>query len=883
MSLNQFPQLWKHLYRLTWQTAASPLMQSSLIIGIGILTAGTSAVANSAGLEQKVTTPKVFTAGISITSDRRVYERVPSSLLRGYENGEEAIDFDHWLVPFDNVLKALQLKPKPLSNDRVELRSASHVVNLNLKTLTTDPDLGLVMSVKEIKELFGLQLKFDFRDYAIVIDMPETLPSGGKFASTVQPASVEGLPQVKPDVFSPSMVEQRIRSTGTTVSEFKTQGTLLTVGTVLGGSWYAEVDQRKVLDLSTWQLTSLQYLRQTPKRDLYIGSQPTFWQSQSAGDFWGLTTIGRQGYLPLATLGSSGGANPTVRMQPSSVTGSLNGYAEPGTLVRLVRGGEGGLIVAEQLVDGTGRYQFNQVPIGRDQDSGTNYSILLYPRGQLTAKPRVETPRFTILPEQLPKGGSSNILSAGWRRSRSENSWFGGLTDLNVGVAQRWGLTESVTVGVGTIYDNQQLQGLGEFFFQTKQMPLRLGVTGLFGSSSTVRADAVWDDYPNIYAQVSYGNDKTTYSLDLALAKSALRFLSYGDSDRGTNWGFQYSGALFNGSTYARLILQPNQRFSWNLYQNWNKFSFSHRKADAGLVNYATYQINPWHSLVAEYNTAERFQFDNLGLLYWRYRSPKYQRDGSSLWTADLGYGLGTRGNGPYVALTTSIVPGLNVQARYQGISLYSNTGDYSVALISSLGTQSGLYAGNRRLDELRTQGGLMVQPFYDRNGNGKRDGNEAIYSDSSDFLILNNELVTAQRIETHRDRLLVRLLPGTYRLDLEAGAFPPEFQPAATSMAVQVHEGSYTPISIPLQPAYTASGMVDHGGQPVNGARVEATNLDSKQVQLTTTNTAGIYYLEALRRGTYRVTVNGKPAQPEMIQINESSKSLEEINFTLP
>ncbi len=833
-------------------------------------------------------TPRVFTTGISVDVDQRLFERVPGALVRGYEDGNKAVDFETWLVPFDSVTKALQLKTKTLADGQVELRSSTNVVRLNLATLVTDPELGLVLSIKQIEDLFGLKANFDVRDYAIVLKIADTDRPSETFASEPKPVLTEGLPMVKPRSFTSSMVEQRIRSTGTTINDFKNQGSLLGVGSALGGSVYIEIDQSKVFDLSTWQLASLQYLRQTPSRDLFIGSQPTFWQSRSPGDYWGITTIGRNGYVPQSVLGSASGADPIARMQSSSVTGTLNGYAEPGTLVRLVRGGEGGLIVGEQLVDGTGRYQFNRVAIGRDLESGTSYSILLYPRGQLNAKPRVETARFTILPEQLPKGTSSNILSAGWRRVRSENNWFGGFTDFNAGAAQRWGLSESLTIGAGTIYDNDNIQALGELFFQPKGTPLRFAAVGLLGNTSNVRADMVWDDYPNIYGQVSYTQasnipSKTSYSVDIPLVQSALRFLVYGDTDRGTNWGLQYSGSIAKGSTYARVTLQPNQRFSWELFQSWNKFNISHRKNDFGTVNYASYQVNPWNAVVLEYNTMDSLNFDQLAILSWRYRSSDYQIDGSSMWTADLGYAVGSRGNGPYVALSTAIIPGLSLQARYQGVSLSSNTGEYSVALITSFGTQSGLYAGNRRIDEMRTQGGILVQPFYDRNSNGKRDPGEGFYTESSDFMILNNELINAQRVEKHSDRLLVRLLPGMYRLDLESAGFPPDFQPTETSMAVRVTEGSYTPIMIPLQPSYTASGIVRRDGQPLNGARVEATNLESKQAQTTTTNTAGVYYLEPLRRGTYRVTVNGKPATPEMIQVTESTKPLEEINFTTP
>lgn len=827
--------------------------------------------------------PQIFTTGISVAVNRRLYERVPATLVRGYENGEQAINFSTWLVPFDSVLQALQLKSKTLGDGQVELRSTTHVVRLNLNTLITDPDLGLVLSIQQLEDLFGIKTTFDFRNYAIVLQLPNVQRSPGNFTSEAKPVLVEGLPQFFPPDFTPSMVEQRIQSTGTTLNQLRSQGILRTVGSAFGGSWYAEVGQRNISDPSTWQLSSLQYLRQTPQRDLFIGSQPTFWQSRSPGDFWGITTINRQGYAPHTVLGQSGGANPTARLQPTSVTGTLNGYAEPGTLVRLVRGGESGLIVAEQLVDETGRYQFNQVAIGRDLESGTDYSILLYPRGQLTAVPRIETPRLTILPEQLPKGTSSNILSAGWRRSRVNDNWFGEFTEFNAGIGQRWGLSESVTIGIGSIYDEANIQGLGELFFQPKGSPLRFAATGRLGEKTRLRADAVWDDYPNLYAQVSYVDTNLFYAFDVPLVRSTLRFLVNGNTEQGTTWGLQYSGALASGSTYARLILKPNQRLNWELFQRWNRFNFSHRKSDFGTINYAAYQVNPWNAVVLEYDTRDNTRFDQLAILSWRSRSKNYQIGGSPMWTADLGYGLGSRGSGLYAALSTAVIPGLSVQARYQGVSLSSNTGEFSVALVSSFGTQSGLYPGNRRMDELRTQGGLLVQPFYDRNSNGQRDPQEEIYTDSSDFMLLNNELVNAQRVEKHRDRFFVRLLPGLYRLDLEAAGFPPEFQPTETALSVRVHEGSYTPILIPLQPSYTASGIVSRNGQPVNGARVEAINTESQQTQLTTTNTAGVYYLAPLRRGTYRITVNGKPAQPELLRVTESTRSFEEINLTAP
>ena len=134
-----------------------------------------------------------------------------------------------------------------------------------------------------------------------------------------------------------------------------------------------------------------------------------------------------------------------------------------------MRGGEAGVLVAEQVVDASGRYQFTNIPVGRDSASGMNYQLLLYPRGQLTATPRIETPRFTLLPELLPVGATSQIASIGGRRTIKENELFGQFTEFSGGVSQRWGISESVTVGLGAIYDNSQVQGLGELFLNPNQ------------------------------------------------------------------------------------------------------------------------------------------------------------------------------------------------------------------------------------------------------------------------------------------------------------------------------------------------------------------------------------------------------------------------------
>ncbi|MGL5193512.1 MAG: carboxypeptidase-like regulatory domain-containing protein [Chroococcales cyanobacterium] len=802
----------------------------------------------------------------------------PGVLVRGEVGDTEAINFENWLIPYDTVLQALKFTSNVISDNEVELRSPFKVVRLNLNDLRSDPELGLVLSIREIGDIFGISAEFDWREYAIVFDVPNVNTSRSNNIEK-RPVILEGLPEVSAADFSIGMVQQQINITGTEGSDLRNQGRLSAVGTVLDSSWFVRLNQGDVTDRQTWQLSELQLLRQTDSSDYYLGSQPTFWRNQRGGDFWGFTTIQRQGYSPFPTWGS-GGANPTQRLQPEGVPATVTGRAEPGTLVRLVKNFYRGEVVAEQFVDSSGTYRFNNVPVGRQ--TGRNYYVLLYPDGSLATDPQIEQARFTLLPEQLPTGTSALVISGGWQRRLDGNDFLGELTEFNAGVAQRWGVTEDVTVGVGAVYDSS-INGLAEVFYQPKGTPIRVAVSSLIGDNVDIKADIIWDNYPNFYATLSTDIDTTRYSIDWQVLPQ-VRFLSSGSLDQSTNFGLQYFSGGANHLTLARVNVDTEGRFSWSLDQRLEKFYLTHRGNDISTASQLSYRFTPYQYFGLRYNTISSFNDNNLLTASWSHRSPSRNRVGASLWQTELGYSLGSQGHGIYATAGTTILPGMLLEGRYEGVSLTSDRNNFRLQLVSSLGLQQGMSPGDLRLERLRTEGGLLVQPFYDLNSNGKRDPNEEFYTDTSEFLIVNNELVKPWQIDVQGDRFLVRLPPGSYRLDLEAAGFPPDFQPSVTTFAVKTVEGSYTPILIPLQPSYTVAGIVSNAvGEPILGARVEAFSSDGSSTSLSITNSAGVYYLEQLRQGTYELKVNGKPVMPNTVTINTDSDTLQELNLQLP
>jgi hypothetical protein len=342
-----------------------------------------------------------------------------------------------------------------------------------------------------------------------------------------------------------------------------------------------------------------------------------------------------------------------------------------------------------------------------------------------------------------------------------------------------------------------------------------------------------------------------------------------------------------NSATALSVALDGENKLSWIWNQSFPRTKFKISGNEMGLSSELIHNLsrgslsNSQHLLGVTYETNNQNENHYLSSLTWRYHSQPRDFDGSYLWESQLGYAFGSEGSGLIAYLSTTVLPGLLLRSRYQGVSLTSAEATFSIDLVSSLNVQKGIKKGDRQSDHLRTQGGIVMQPFFDVNDNSKFDAGEKMLTDTDDLLILNNKPIKLWSGRKQSDRIFVRLPPDTYRLDLDPAGFPPEWQTTFNSLAINVNAGSYTPILIPLVRSYSVSGIVTKAeGKPINGAKVEAVNPNSNDRVFSVTNEAGVFYLERLRQGTYTITINGKPAQPGTITLNESSESFQELNL---
>ncbi|MFM6472500.1 MAG: hypothetical protein ACKPGH_03180, partial [Dolichospermum sp.] len=75
-------------------------------------------------------------------------------------------------MTFKDVTTALNLTVSNLPNGEIEVTGIGLIKRINPKELTTDPELGLVISVAKIDELLGVKSQFDIAAYSIVFEPP---------------------------------------------------------------------------------------------------------------------------------------------------------------------------------------------------------------------------------------------------------------------------------------------------------------------------------------------------------------------------------------------------------------------------------------------------------------------------------------------------------------------------------------------------------------------------------------------------------------------------------------------------------------------------------------------------------------------------------------
>jgi hypothetical protein len=826
-----------------------------------------------------------------ILNDKSVMDGIT---VRGYEDGEKAVDFERWLIPFDEAMKALGIKIKEIGKgDTIELISSSFRVNFDTRKLSDDPVLGRSISISELQSIGGIKANFDLYKYAIAINIPTRSSTDASIGSD-NSIDLDGLPIVSANSIGIGAIQQRSNVSGGSNGETRTSGELRAVGNIGTGTWQVRIDQPTLDGINNWNINSATVIFPSKTTDLAIGSQQPFWGQlgNQTGSYWGVTTIARTGFVPPVTTSSE--FNVSDRLQSSRVGRSIIGQATPGTVVQLVRS-LNTQVVKEVLVDSSGTYRFENIIVGSvgDDTLGRDYRLLLYPRGQLTASPEIRDVQFTTLLGQLPSGASAWVASVGGNRLTAGQ--FGKFDTAKGGILYRRGLNEALTVGVGSIYDDE-LRGIGEVLFQPTGVPLEVAGSIVTGANPIVLGRLNYQ--PSSQFNLSANIDRLSVRSDLnwRLSPGFAALASY-DSQSGSKVGGEFSARDRRNSTAIRATIDSRSQINWTARQTFDKLQFGYQANDVSSLGEISYRIPidkeemGEHEIGAAYQTNSSQKTTTFASLSWKYRSPARNSSGRSLWQSELGYGQSMFGGGILAGIDYNIAPGWQLRGRYRGASESISGNDFAVELTTTIQTQGGIKGTDRSIEDLSILGQINIVPFFDRNGNGRQDPGEEGYTDP---LLLEINRKSLRNFQAQANGLIstLQLTPGSYRLDLNPAGLPISYRSKSAAMQVDVIAGTTTEIPVPLIPAYAMTGVAKNSeGSAIIGGRVEAISLTSSEKYTSVTNDSGIYYLEGLEQGEYRVTISGLPTKradcqstcDERIRITAATNPVQEINLIVP
>ncbi|MDZ7703994.1 MAG: carboxypeptidase-like regulatory domain-containing protein [Trueperaceae bacterium] len=814
--------------------------------------------------------PETLPVGLSV-NDRPVASIVVTGQV---DDTLEPVALERWLLPLQDTLSALSLTLARVEGTN-DLQVRGPFIVAPFPPLESfDVVAGRqVISVGGLEELLGVSVVFIPADFALNITVPVVFQGFGVRAEL----QLEGLPRREPPAFTVSALRQ--------FTEFgllprvgigsETE----VVGALLGGSYYLRLRQPLRAGIDAFRLSELQYVNFDDALDVVVGDQRSLWGESG---FFGVSTLLRFNYLPAPP--NSGGYAPASRLRAREFPRTIEGFTEPGTLVRLVPAGRMMPVLDEVLVGSSGFYRFEDVPFGN-----LRYDILLYPGGRLAQAPtRISPPLpFSVL---LPEDATALTLSLG--APREGGAFFGRFGEPLGGATVRRGITPEFTVGFGAFYENG-FHLRGELLYAPFEVPLTL----LAALNTPDRdGDLTYNlrlDYlpvPPLRLALSATEGRQAFSVRYQVIPE-LRLRSEYSVQDGFEAGFDFRTDLPTNDVDTRLGggATVSEAFGVRAYLDLNvrdlDTEFVLRLTEERLFGELSYEFDGLRGRnevgISPVLTFRDFNGSSLTSFY-RYNSGELRRGGDYVFEAGAAHVI-SQNSGFDIDVSASPLPGLRFGAFYDGN--LSNRNSLGVSLEGRFLLQDRVSLSDVVPNDLRGRGGILFQAFLDRNGNGRRDSGEEPYLDNLDLLVLLNGAPFGldRAAATTEGSITIPLPVGVYRIDLDPAGFPIDFSPSSTAFAVTVGPGAFTELRIPFTPSFTVLGTLRNAtGDPLGAVRVEAVGPDDVRA-VSVTNSAGVFVFEGLRPGRYTIFANGRPVSPNTLVIDETSEPFFEINVSVP
>lgn len=158
---------------------------------------------------------------------------LPSTLVKGAEDGTQALNFSFWLIPWEDIVEVLQLKIEEQSEESWQITAPGLVTEINPNELTRDEDLGLAITPQQIETWFKVPTEFNLLEYAIVLKPPWLGLRSNLRQYQEIPVVTDGLPLVSPPIFSFTAIGNEATFSGSPDSEnnlYDDRGNLTAIG-----------------------------------------------------------------------------------------------------------------------------------------------------------------------------------------------------------------------------------------------------------------------------------------------------------------------------------------------------------------------------------------------------------------------------------------------------------------------------------------------------------------------------------------------------------------------------------------------------------------------------------------------------------------------------
>ncbi len=291
----------------------------------------------------------------------------------------------------------------------------------------------------------------------------------------------------------------------------------------------------------------------------------------------------------------------------------------------------------------------------------------------------------------LAPGASALTISGGRANGLgNSNTLVEEVDDLQGGVAFHQSVAEDVTVGVGFVFEDS-LSGFSQFTYQPEDLPLQTTVSFLH-DGDTLEFYSHLKLQPSKKIVLNFYGDHLDQKFDLNWGLiSGLTLTADGNSATEVlRAGAKVVVKHDNFSFLAKAQVDNNNDLQWQLNSQLGRFK----------VNYASDKLKTNTAVTFDVNDLENSEFqvslffrnqaryrhtidDSLTVWGWNVHSANQIAKNQNLWEIDLGYGVGSAGDGAIANVSAALSSALSLKLSYEEISLVGDGTNIKLQLSS--------------------------------------------------------------------------------------------------------------------------------------------------------------------------------------------------------